>query len=226
MNDLTGERFGWLTVLERDTDRKKRKYWKCQCDCGAIAVVEEGHLKSGHTKSCGCYRKRQSSERTKDLTGRQYGRLEVLEQAGSDANGVRWRCRCTCCKITVCYGEYLQRGITRSCGCLQEESRKRNMEKAIHFINGTCVERIQAGQTKKRICTNRSGYRGVYQRENGKWRAEITFQGRRYRLGTFESPEEARQARESIEKELWVPFLENYGNLGNREMRKEEKDHA
>jgi len=34
------------------------------------------------------------------------------------------------------------------------------------------------------------------------------------------------QARESIEKELWVPFLENYGNLGNREIRKEEKDHA
>ena len=34
------------------------------------------------------------------------------------------------------------------------------------------------------------------------------------------------QARESIEKELWVLFLENYGNLGNREIRKEEKDHA
>lgn len=56
LKDLTGERFGRLTVLRRDTDRIKKNcvYWVCRCDCGAIKSVESMKLKSGRTKSCGC----------------------------------------------------------------------------------------------------------------------------------------------------------------------------
>ena len=28
--------------------------WKCRCSCGNITYVTAGHLKSGHTVSCGC----------------------------------------------------------------------------------------------------------------------------------------------------------------------------
>lgn len=51
--DLTGNKYNRLTVLERDF-LKKRTYWKCLCDCGNIVSVEASKLKSGHTKSCGC----------------------------------------------------------------------------------------------------------------------------------------------------------------------------
>ena len=40
--------------------------------------MEESHLKSGHTKSCGCYRRELPRQRQLDLTGRRYGRLLVL----------------------------------------------------------------------------------------------------------------------------------------------------
>lgn len=49
--DLTGKRFGRWTVLEY---RKKSK-WLCKCDCGTIKEVQSTHLKSGCSKSCGCY---------------------------------------------------------------------------------------------------------------------------------------------------------------------------
>jgi hypothetical protein len=29
-------------------------YWNCDCECGGKAIVYGGHLKSGHTQSCGC----------------------------------------------------------------------------------------------------------------------------------------------------------------------------
>lgn len=54
--DLSGQRFGHLVVLEFDhKDTKSRKrFWKCKCDCGKNCIVYQNHLKSGHTKSCGC----------------------------------------------------------------------------------------------------------------------------------------------------------------------------
>ena len=53
--NLTGQRFGRLVVLERDYS-KKTTAWKCQCDCGNIAVVTTKNLrqKGYSTKSCGC----------------------------------------------------------------------------------------------------------------------------------------------------------------------------
>ena len=56
--DLTGKKFGRLTAIHPVTKKGSRKrFWRCRCDCGNETVVEEFHLKSGHTKSCGCYRR-------------------------------------------------------------------------------------------------------------------------------------------------------------------------
>lgn len=59
--NLTGQKFGRLSVLSFDhKDEKSRKrFWKCQCNCGNIVIVYQNHLKSGHTKSCGCLHSRQ-----------------------------------------------------------------------------------------------------------------------------------------------------------------------
>lgn len=55
--DLTGQRFGRLVALELDGIRNKTTFWRCQCDCGNIVVVDYPNLHSGNTKSCGCYKK-------------------------------------------------------------------------------------------------------------------------------------------------------------------------
>jgi protein-arginine kinase activator protein McsA len=53
--DLTGERYGMLTVLEFvGQDKHKRSKWRCQCDCGAITEEFGAEMKHGSVKSCGC----------------------------------------------------------------------------------------------------------------------------------------------------------------------------
>ena len=51
--DLTGFRFGRWTVVEY----KGKSQWLCKCDCGTVKVVRATHLRSGASKSCGCYGK-------------------------------------------------------------------------------------------------------------------------------------------------------------------------
>lgn len=61
--DLTGERFGRLTVIEYKGTKKRKKgnksdsLWLCQCDCGTKKIIYGRALKDGGTKSCGCLRK-------------------------------------------------------------------------------------------------------------------------------------------------------------------------
>lgn len=53
--DLTGQRFGRLTVIERDGwSSAWQTMWLCRCDCGNITRVERGNLVRGRTRSCGC----------------------------------------------------------------------------------------------------------------------------------------------------------------------------
>jgi hypothetical protein len=54
--DLTGRQFGRLTVKESGGSVCGRPVWKCLCSCGSSLVVKAGNLRSGNTKSCGCYR--------------------------------------------------------------------------------------------------------------------------------------------------------------------------
>lgn len=54
--DLTGKRFGLLTVLLRDRidPKNHNAYWKCRCDCGGESIVKADSLVKGATASCGC----------------------------------------------------------------------------------------------------------------------------------------------------------------------------
>lgn len=53
--DLTGRKFGRLRVLTRTDDKRKGvPQWLCICSCGGSTVVAGMHLRTGHTKSCGC----------------------------------------------------------------------------------------------------------------------------------------------------------------------------
>ena len=60
--DLTGQKFGRLTVISRAENKGKETCWKCQCDCGNEVIVQGNNLKNGHTVSCGCFRREKTSE--------------------------------------------------------------------------------------------------------------------------------------------------------------------
>ena len=61
--DLTGQTINRLVVIrEYGRDKHGNVLWLCRClgkngnDCGKEVVVTTGHLRSEHTKSCGCLR--------------------------------------------------------------------------------------------------------------------------------------------------------------------------
>lgn len=51
-----GTRYGRLTVIKYDHSSKKTTFYKCQCDCGNIHIVDRQYLVNGKVKSCGCLR--------------------------------------------------------------------------------------------------------------------------------------------------------------------------
>lgn len=55
--DLTGERFGRLTVMEYAGILHHRTHWFCECECGNGIITSSNSLRMGKTKSCGCIRK-------------------------------------------------------------------------------------------------------------------------------------------------------------------------
>ena len=54
--DLTGQRYGKLTVLRPAENIGACTAWVCRCDCGQETVVRTDNLRHGRTKSCGCQR--------------------------------------------------------------------------------------------------------------------------------------------------------------------------
>lgn len=57
LKDLTGQKFGKLTVIERAENQGKYTCWLCKCECGTLITVRSTNLLTGNTKSCGCYKK-------------------------------------------------------------------------------------------------------------------------------------------------------------------------
>ena len=56
--DLTGKIFTKITILSHShTTKYGAVYWNCKCACGNEKIIRGTNLKSGVTKSCGCYQK-------------------------------------------------------------------------------------------------------------------------------------------------------------------------
>lgn len=54
--DLKGQVFGRLTALYIEDRVRKGIRWMCQCSCGNKKAIYGVSLRSGMTKSCGCFR--------------------------------------------------------------------------------------------------------------------------------------------------------------------------
>ena len=191
--DLTGQRFGYLTVInEVRKEGNPHRYWLCRCDCGNEKVIEGSHLKNGHTKSCGCYRREVRKGIAADLAGMRFGHLTVLgEVPGRIRSEAYWLCRCDCGSWSVCRQEQLKNGQAKSCGCGGKKK-----------LSGAAVQFGEKNHGRKRYSNNTSGQPGVYRKEKNRWKAAIGFHGKVYHLGTFRSYEDAVEARKKTEEIL------------------------
>ena len=134
VKDLTGQRFGRLTVIKAEEERKNGQVvWECKCDCGNTVSVRGGHLRNGHTISCGCLTKEcMPKKKANDLTGQRFGMLVALRPTGERKNGfVMWECKCDCGNTVVTRGSSLKNGNTTSCGCSKKLSRYCNENRGV-----------------------------------------------------------------------------------------------
>lgn len=116
IEDLINHKFGKLIVakyLGKDS-RGKDPLWECICECGRSAITRPFMLKSGRTKSCGCYHK----IRMKELNTKP--RVTVSEK------------KCPTCKTTKInnfFGKDKKRfdGLTSQCKyCRNVEYKRKN----------------------------------------------------------------------------------------------------
>lgn len=156
-SDLTGYRFGRLTILKKG-NRASNGYqmWHCCCDCGSLVQRDRRALKRSKTPSCGCFNRERfgaiSTARAKpDPTGQRFGRLTVI---GRDPvkhpgkNRTRWLCRCDCGNITsLVRGDFDKEGGAKSCGCLYRDRKGKPHANAANyrgqkFGNLTALSRV------------------------------------------------------------------------------------
>lgn len=97
--------------------KQKSHFWYCKCICGKHKLLTGNSLRMGTTKSCGCqFNKKQ------DLIGKRFGRWLVIGEALKNKTGrICWLCLCDCGIEKVITAEVLNKGESKSCGCLKKE---------------------------------------------------------------------------------------------------------
>lgn len=137
--DLTGQKFGKLTVLEKAQSKNGRTYWLCQCECGNKKEIQTDLLRNGKTKSCGCYKRENiiklNKNRIIDLTGQKFGKLTVIKQVESYRDHSAWLCQCECGNTKIVNSVELKNNDTLSCGCLRSSFGEKSIERILKENN-------------------------------------------------------------------------------------------
>ena len=203
--DLTGKKFGELTVIRKVENTKHNStQWLCKCSCGADYVVQGSLLVTGRRTHCGCKTDR---GRPADITGKKFNRLTALyiSKRNDPKDGVLWHCRCDCGnEVDVPYNSLVFCN-QKSCGC-QKKEHDQKLQTFLTHVAGTSVDMLKS---KKVPTDNTTGYKGVYL-IRGKYVAKIVFQKKQYFLGTYEKIEDAAEARKEAEEVLFDGVAEHY----------------
>lgn len=207
--DLTGKRFGRLTVSGRNTENDMRNgaMWDCICDCGVSKTISSNALRRGATISCGCYKRENTS-----IVKRKHG-LHGVDEYEVWIN-MLGRCRNKHKKEFKNYGG---RGIKVCERWSEFNNFIKDMGKRpskFHSLDRIDVNgdydpqncrwstKTEQARNKRIYATNKTGVGGVNVK-NGKWTARISVDNKRIHLGNFDNFEDAVAARKSAELKYW-----------------------
>ena len=225
--DLTGQRFGYLTVVKRVEDYispngNHRVQWLCKCDCGNEVVVLGNNLSKHSTESCGCLRKNPSliirrKYNTYDLS-RNYGigytqKGEEFYFDLEDYNKIKdyyWFQNDAGYIVTTLKKINGKQKRIRMHNFLMGEFDidHRNNNKAdnrnSNLRQATVSQNIMNRATRQ---DNSSGCTGVYwNKQKNKWAAKIILNGKQIHLGFFSNIEDAIQTRKEAEDKYFGEF--------------------
>lgn len=207
--DLTGRRFGSLTVMSR-AERPEGlissgTYWLCRCDCGNEKIIMGKSLQQGKTKSCGCH-----FQEINDITGQRFGKLTVIAQdktCAKKGDGTYWICSCDCGQIKSVRKGNLVSGNVKSCGCLSSIG-EMEIEKILQENN--------INYSKQYTFPDLHGEKGGLLRfdfaiiENNQLKLLIEFQGEQhynYSGSFFDSPQDSDIKKREYCKKHNIPLI-------------------
>jgi predicted DNA-binding transcriptional regulator AlpA len=160
----------------------------------------------------------------KDITGKRYGMLRAISPTGEvDKSGnAYWNCKCDCGNTIVVSLRNLRNKQTKSCGCLKTiNGKKLGTITRNHCVDGSDPYKLYGDKPRK---NNKSGYRGVsLNKRTNRYAADITFKGKRYHLGEFDTAEEAHDAYLKAKEELHEPYLKDFLHSNPEEKSKVER---
>jgi len=209
--NLTGQKFGLLTVEKLSRIRKGHAMWLCKCDCGTIKEVQAGNLKSGETKACGCLINPTGEN------SRLYKHGHSRSPEYDAWHNIKARCYN---KDNIAFANYGGRGITmcdrwlESLNSFINDVGKRPSPK--HSIDRVDTNRnyepsnirwttreVQARNTRVRK-DSISGHKGVFfRKKSNKWVCYIFINKKHKEIGRFNNLEDAISARKEAELKYW-----------------------
>lgn len=235
--DLTGKRFGRLTVIRRAEDyisphNNKIVMWHCKCDCGNEVIVQGNSLKNKNTQSCGCIAKEKLSKNKKkfneyDLSG-EYGIGYTLKGEEfyfdlEDYDLIKDYCWfknkkgyiLTNINIDTKRTSLLMHNLIMDCpkDMLVDHkngSNSVNDNRKYNLRIGTQTDNMK---NRKNNSNNKSGYKGVIlHKQSNKWMGYITNNKKRISK-LFDKKEDAITWRQDTERKLFGDW--SYNNRDN-----------
>jgi len=204
-----GDTFGRLTVVSFIENGSPYKRWLCKCSCGNLKEAQQDSLRRGNTKSCGCLRDDLAKQQAITNFSSHGDTQTRLYKAH---NNMLTRCYNP---DTPYYKNYGAKGIRVYTAWLQFEA-FRDWALTNGYTNLLTIDRIEGNKDyspencrwvsmetqqrnkPKRAVTCTSKYLGVTARKgSSKWLARITVSKKTIHLGTFDSEEQAAQARDT-----------------------------
>lgn len=236
--DLTGQKFGKLTVIKRvEDDSESHIKWLCECECGNFITTRGTSLRRGITKSCGClvgdkireWNKSNKKCNVYDLTGdRGIGYASNTNEPFyfdlEDYDKIKdyyWSANTDGYMYSTCDDEYILMHrliIDENNPEMQVDHFNRN-RKDNRKENLKSVTPQHNNWNRGMNQNNKSGVTGVrWNKKAEKWIAYIM----RKHLGTFNSFEDAVKARKRAEQKYFGEY--SYNNINNQEQQKKAKD--
>lgn len=204
--DMTGQKIKRLTFIKEVRKEGSGGYWECVCDCGTTCVVDGALVRFGHTTSCGCYKWEQI--------------LAAVSSHGQSSNPIYflWNTMHARCynENSNSYPNYGGRGIGvcerwhdfpnfyQDMGDKPEGLSLERVDVNKDYSPENCIWDKPSNQAyNQRLKKNNKSGRSGVDSCDGKWRARIWKEKICYSLGLFETFEQACEARESAEIELY-----------------------
>lgn len=218
-DNLLGQRFGKLVVIDEAEDKDGRSRWRCQCDCGNKVIVPANRLKQGGARSCGCAQKEAARNiNIADITGQKFGKLTAIRRLDEKSNSTSrlWECRCDCGRLTKATVSVLRAGEKTRCEvCAKEQVMKKNAAAGRAAIEDAKVDGVQVFRFTEKANTNStSGYKGVYfDKQTQKYIAHLMVNGKLHRKTGFKTAADAYYNGRLVLEDEYLPPKEEREKL-------------